>query len=331
MPHPPLWMVRAGEGAFMIEDFLNKNIVAIGWNETGDLSDTDQLATIKAKLREALPEAKTGQINNFAGQIYRFRVEFQKGHRVLTYNPVQRTYHIGEITSAYQYNQSRAEYWHQREVNWFKEVSRDQLSTKTKNSLGSTLTIFSVSDTARQELLADKPQKQELHSVPDLEEDEILEEIKDETVNRAHEFIKDKVLQLSWEEMEELVAGILRGMGFKTMLSPKGADRGKDITASPDGLGLEDPKIKVEVKHRKGAMSAPDIRNFLGGLRSGDKGLYVSTGGFTKDATYEAERANNPLTLLNSEQLVQLIVQHYSQFDPDTRALLPLKMIYWPV
>jgi hypothetical protein len=46
-------------------------------------------------------------------------------------------------------------------------------------------------------------------------------------------------------------------MGYKTRVSPPGADRGVDIFASPDGLGLEEPRIFVEVKHRlKSAMGA---------------------------------------------------------------------------
>lgn len=32
-----MWMVRAGENAFLIDDFKDLNIVAIGWN-VGDLS-----------------------------------------------------------------------------------------------------------------------------------------------------------------------------------------------------------------------------------------------------------------------------------------------------
>ena len=34
------------------------------------------------------------------------------------------------------------------------------------------------------------------------------------------------------------------------------------------------------------------IRSFLGGLREGDKALYISTGGFTQDAKYEEARSN---------------------------------------
>lgn len=98
--------------------------------------------------------------------------------------------------------------------------------------------------------------------------------------SRAREFIKDKVTALAWDDMQELVAGLLRSLGYKTRVSEAGPDRGKDIVASPDGFGFESPRIVVEVKHRKGAMGAPDVRRFLGGRHPQDKGLYVSTGCF---------------------------------------------------
>ena len=114
------------------------------------------------------------------------------------------------------------------------------------------------------------------------------------------------------------------------MLSSKGADRGKDIQASPDGLGLEEPRIKVEVKHRSGQMGSQEIRSFTGGLRGTDRGLYVSTGGFSKDAKYEAERSSIPMMAVDSDMLVQLIIQYYDHFDSETKTLLPLTKIYWP-
>jgi predicted Mrr-cat superfamily restriction endonuclease len=56
------------------------------------------------------------------------------------------------------------------------------------------------------------------------------------------------IAALDPREVEHLVAGILRAMGFKTRVSPVGPDRGKDIVASPDGFGFKDPRIVVEVK-----------------------------------------------------------------------------------
>lgn len=331
MTNPTLWMVRAGEGAFLIDNFLKGELIAIGWNDVGDLSRLKDLSAIKVKLHEAYPHAKSSQVNNYAGQLYRFYAQFEIGHWVITYNPSQRTYHIGEIESAYFFTNEVTEYFHIRKVRWFKEVLRDGLSTKTKNTLGSTLTIFSIPSDAAHELLNLPQVPIAVPLTEEPEEEETLDTLKEEIEGKAHEFIKDKLQQLDWEEMQELVAGILRGMGYKTMVSPKGADRGKDIVASPDGLGLENPKIKVEVKHRTGSMGASQIRNFLGGLRPNDRGLYVSTGGFSKEAQYEAERANIPLTLIDLDLLVRLIIQHYDRFDPDTRALLPMKKIYWPV
>ena len=327
-----MWMVRAGEGAYLIDDFLKNGFVAIGWNHTEDLTNLNDAESIKQKLKAVYPQFKAGQINNFTGQLYRFRFEFLIGQSVITYNPNERVYWIGEIISDYQYipEKKNAEYPHIRKVEWKKSVLRDNLSTTSKNSLGSTLTIFKIPTSTVTELLSET-------SIPPAdiaataEESQTLETIKEDFEARAIEFIKDKLIKLDWEEMQELVAGILRGMGYKTLVSPKGADRGKDIMASPDGLGLENPKILAEVKHRTGTIGGPEIRSFLGGLRSNVKGIYVSTGGFTKDAKYEAERSNIPLTLIDLDMLVLLIIQHYDKFDPETRALIPLKKIYWPV
>jgi restriction system protein len=326
-----MWMVRAGEGAFIIEDFLKKQVVAIGWDKVGDLRKLKEIDQFKDQLRKVYPHLKVGQINNFAGQLYRFRFEFSKGHSVITYSPEERVYWIGEITSDYEFDPNTiTQYPHKRTVTWKRNVSRDILSTATKNSLGSTLTIFKISPSAVSEIMVGKVNMEQMELAA-TDEPETLETIKEDIEAKATEFIKDRLTRLDWEEMQELVAGILRGMGYKTLVSPRGADRGRDIMASPDGLGLENPKIMVEVKHRTGTMGGPEIRSFLGGLRANDKGVYVSTGGFSKDAKYEAERANIPLTLIDLDMLVLLIVQHYDNFDSETRALIPLKKIYWPM
>lgn len=328
---PTMWMVRAGEGAYLIEDFLKNKSVAIGWDEVGDLSKVTDVEVVKKKLRTSYPQFKDGQVNNFSGQLSRFRNEFTKGQSVITYNPNERVYWIGEIMSDYEYlPQLIKSYPHVRKVEWKQSVSRDQLSTTSKNSLGSTLTIFKISPLTVKELLDGKVVTENNLQVAEVET-QTLETIKEDIEARATEFIKDKITKLDWEEMQDLVAGILRGMGYKTLVSPRGADRGRDIMASPDGLGLENPKIMVEVKHRTGAMGSQEIRSFLGGLRPNDKGVYVSTGGFTKDAKYEAERSNIPLTLIDLDMVALLIVQHYDKFDTETRALIPLKKIYWPL
>lgn len=325
-----MYMIRAGRGNYLFDQFEEKNIVAIGWNDLGDLS----LIEDKQHLKEMLSRNhgyKEQATHTNAGQISRFHKEMKIGDYVVTYSSRERSYLIGTIESDYKYDDA-FEFNNIRNVKWLGRVSRDILSASTKNSLGSILTIFEIKDQAKKELLDKLYQKDSTNVTDDSGlEDDRLENIKENIEDNAREFIKDKIIKLSWEEMQDLVAALLRALGYKTKISPKGPDRGKDIIASPDGLGLEDPCIYVEVKHRPNQrMEAPDIRNFIGGMRSYRKGIYVSTGGFTKEAMYEVERANVALSTIDLDELVDFIISNYDNFDSEGRALVPLRKIYWP-
>lgn len=66
-------------------------------------------------------------------------------------------------------------------------------------------------------------------------------------------------------------------------------------------------RIFVEVKHRSQVIGAREVRAFLGGRKRGDRCLYVSTGGVTKDARYEADRADVPIALVTLPRLRALL------------------------
>lgn len=319
-----MWMIRAGEKGRLIEEFKNKKIVAIGFNELGDLKNVIKIDELKDKLRRTYLEKNELAIGINAGQIYNFIYSIKEGDLIISYDPINRIYHIGEIQGEYEFNEDICEYHHIRKTEWNDKVLRDNLSITTKNALGAWQTVFSLKKDEKEEIISllegEKPEESE----------ETLDNIMEDILEKAHEFIKDKILNLDWKEMQDLIAGILRAMGYKTLITGIGADRGKDIIASTDGLGIKDPKIMVEVKHRSGTIGAPDIQKFLGGLRPGQKGLYVSTGGFSKEAKYEEDRSNVPITLIDSDMIVSLITQYYDNFDIDTKALIPLKKLYWP-
>ncbi len=42
------------------------------------------------------------------------------------------------------------------------------------------------------------------------------------------------------------------------------------------------------------------------------------------------DRAMNPITRVNLDELATLIVDHYESFDSDDRTLLPPVRVYWP-
>ena len=325
------WMVRAGRSGYVAEDFERVGCVAIGWGGAGDLTPVDSLDAMKALIKTSFPDNSPQQIRASAGMAWKFRGEMTPGDRVVTYDPSARQYLIGTVDGDYRYEPDVVpDHNHVRDVTWKGKVSRDDLSQSVRNSLGSVMTLFEPGEAVLAELDAVAAGD----GRPSNTDEERLEEvdlIRQDVLSRAHEFIKDRILALSPEDMEELTASLLRAMGYRARVSPTGPDRGRDVVASPDGLGFQEPRIIAEVKHRRQPMGADSLRSFLGGLRGGDRGLYVSTGGFSREAKYEAERANVPVMLVDLDELARLVVEHYDGFDADGRALLPLKRVYWPV
>lgn len=331
-----LWMVRSASGGRLADEFVEKGLVALGAAPVGDLAQFSGKQALLDALKAERPDFKQGRLQAAASQWIRFRDEVQRGDRVVTYDSSRRVYHVGTIASDYRHQPGTiADFQHYRAVDWEGEVERDALSSRARNSLGSTLTLFRLPDDVAEEILralsgqpAPQPGPEEPEESEDQDEDALLEGYR----ARALEITKDRINRLDWRELEQLVAGVLRSMGYKTRVSREGSDLGIDILASPDGFGFESPRIIVEVKHRSGtAIGSKEIRNLVGGRHASDKGLFVSTGGFTKDARYESERANIPLMLWDLDDLVQALVENYDNADQETRALIPLTRLFWPV
>ena len=338
LPESDIWIVRAGRKGKYARLFLEDKIVGIGWADVGEILPSDSDDVIHQRFWQAYPYDKPGTHAASFGQVIRFHRQMAVGDAIATYSNEERLYHVGLILSdASHYEpgeQSEESLGFVRQVEWKYLVRRDDLSPGTRNSLGSALTLFRLPPDASAELrrmcLGDGqiPQNDgSLSEEADLDSPFLL---KDYT-SRAEEAISDRIARLSWDELQELVAGILRAMGYRTRVSDPGPDRGVDVFASPDGLGLQEPRIFVEVKHRTGSVSASQIRSLMGGRNVGDRCLYVSTGGYSREARYEAERSTIPLNLIAMPELMQLLFTHYEGLDSETRALVPLKRIYVPI
>jgi restriction system protein len=65
-------------------------------------------------------------------------------------------------------------------------------------------------------------------------------------------------------------------------------------------------------------------------LGDDDVGLFVTLGGFTKDAAEEARtQEKRRVTLIDLETLFDLWVQHYGKLSDDARSRLPLRPIHF--
>jgi restriction system protein len=199
---PAAWMIRAGEGGHVVEDFA-KGFAAIGWDDITDLSQASTREAIRALYTQAYPDSNPGKAANAVGVIFKFRTTLKRGDRVVTYDPAKREYLVGTVDGDYFYDPKRiAGYPHLRKVKWEGRVSRDHLPVSSRNSLGSTLTMFAVDDEVWSSIEAALHGKPVAADVPGKDEKAELEETREEASAKAHELIKDQVLRLDDSDLE---------------------------------------------------------------------------------------------------------------------------------
>lgn len=132
-------------------------------------------------------------------------------------------------------------------------------------------------------------------------------------------------------DFQDLVADLLTAMGYYvSWVSPPGKDGGVDILAHNDPLGTRPPRIKVQVKRISQKVTTEGLRAFVSLIGNDDVGLFVSTGGFTKDAEdFTRMQESRKVTLINVEKLVDLWIGHYGKLGDAARRRLPLTPIYF--
>lgn len=129
-------------------------------------------------------------------------------------------------------------------------------------------------------------------------------------------------------DFQEIVAGLLEGMGYHIhWVAPPGPDGGVDIHAGTDSLGVSGRRIKVQVKRRAHTLAVNEIRSFQGVLEDGDMGIFISTGGFTRDAQKEARRGQRRLVLIDALRFFELWEANYEKIPEARRRLLPIKRV----
>lgn len=173
-----------------------------------------------------------------------------------------------------------------------------------------------------------------LHSDPK-EAEESEEAAKEIIVNleqlevTAMEGITDYIKKKNPYEFQDMVAALLRAMGYHTpFVAPKGKDGGIDIVAYVDPLGAQTPRIKVQVKHKPDtAIPAADVRALLGVLKTGDIALFVTSGTFSPDARNTAVNSKEYVRIIDGDEFIDMWQQYYDKMTDEDKNMLPLKRI----
>lgn len=153
----------------------------------------------------------------------------------------------------------------------------------------------------------------------------------DEAQKQAQDSIEEFLHQMDWQEFQDLVKELLNALGYYVIwIAPPGKDGGTDILAYTDPLGIEGPRIKVQVKQQKNPVSEPELKSFVANIGPHDSGVFFCTGDFTKDAQkYARQQENKRLMLVNSEKLVELWIEHRNKLSDQAWQKMPLSPIYF--
>ena len=324
---PVIWGIHAGKTGDADRLFLKEKCVAIGWQDMGDLSKIKaEREAFKARVTDVYPNAKPGAIPTYAGQLFRFVHEMKVGDIVVYPSKKDRQVHIGRVEGPYQYDPAKEEsYPNHRPVKWLKHVPRTKFSQGALYEIGAAMSFFQVKTYAEEfrailEGKAPSPRGK----------DETVPVVAKEIEENTRDFVLKQLAQeLKGHALAEFVAHLLGTMGYRSRVSPKGPDQGIDIIAHKDELGFEPPIIKVQVKSSEGSVGDPVVSALYGKVAAGEFGLLVTLGTFTNQARNFAQSKSN-LRLIDGEELVALILQHYEQFDSRYKGLLPLKRVYVP-
>ena len=302
--------------------------VAIGWSELGDLRALPASRDgFKQAFAKTYPNEKPGAVPVKAGVLYRFVHEMKIGDVVVYPSKKDRIVNIGAIASDYRYSPTPDQnYPHRREVQWKSHKPRAEFSQPALYEIGSAITLFEVANNA-DEILA------VLGGAP-------FQPADIETVGAAatsaqvDDSIEDFVIKwlkadLSPEQFEQFVGGLLRSMGYFVRVTVHSDDGGVDIIAHKDELGFEPPIIKVQCKQTLATISGPTVQRLLGAIQPEEHALFVTLGDYSSDAI-RIERGKSNLRPIGGTDLVQLVFNNYEQLEPQFKSLLPLKRSYVP-
>ncbi len=315
-----LYCVRAEFGTYT-KHFIDGDYVAIGWLPKNDLSaikSRDELYPLyKAEYPNDISNVVIGQQ---VGQIARFLLEMKSGDYVIT--PAQDTEFIyyGVIEeNAYYFadGSDGCPYLHRKKVKWHKDpIQRSQFSVPFQNTIRSSLTIFYISHRKNFFTTIGKP--------------ELVAEGDKKVEFDYYISTLNKILELDDQEFEILITHVLNALGFEgSEHKGKVGDGGVDATGELNVSNMAKIKLFVQAKRYKlGSRISPNIVKALrANIPAGGQGAFITTADFQKQAKEIAVEQGFPrIGLINGEQLVDILAEHWNDIPLEFKDKLGLKI-----
>ena len=333
---PRLYLARAGRNGEDEDLAIENNLAIIDFRDVPSLEGANDYDAVAGLVNEALPDSKPRARGNFAGQLWAFSVAMENEDLVVLPRKLTSQVAIGRVTGPYEYREVNAERRHTRPVRWLKtDIPRAIFERDLLYSFGAFMTVCQISrnDAARRvaSVLGGKPDPGPSAATgPQTETRE-----QDEAVPNLVQMARDQIVariqsRFSGHDLTRLVDAVLRVEGWVTKVSPPGPDGGVDILAGRGTLGLDGPRLCVQVKSQQSPADVTVYRTLQGTMQtfSAEQGLLVCWGGFTRAVQQEARQSHFTVRLWDSSDLVTAILRNYDRLPAEIQAELPLMQVW---
>lgn len=333
-----LWLIRLGKNGEHEADALQNNRLTIGFGIGEDLSSFKDREALIAKMAELHPNDKPNRHRNFAAQINQFMNVAQVGDLVVTPFKTTSTVAIGRLSGPYTPGPKGEP---MRPVTWLKtDLPRDTFKQDLLYSFGAFMTVCEIArndalkriqavlETGRDPGDGAKPTVSSSITTKSVDE---TDEASDQAVDLnliARDQIERRIASVfTGHDFTRLVAAILSAQGYRTHVSPPGADNGVDIVAGNGPLGLDSPRVVAQVKSGNIVVDQPTLQGLIGSIQDthADHGLIVSWAGFTGAVRKRTNELFFRVRLWGRDELVDNLLATYERLPEDIRAELPLR------
>jgi restriction system protein len=320
-----IWLVRAGSAGQYEAKFLGDSKIYLTWNDLDiDLGSFPSKEACREAIGAWLGSPTKSKLSNTLGQLWGFAHGIQVGDLIALPSKVSPTIHFGVVKGPYRYDPSiPSPFGHARDVQWTHlDVPRAQFPQDILYSMGAFMTVCRIERNDAEKRISRVLAGGALAVVPD-------EEIGIDLESLAREQIAVAIGQkFKGYALQEVVAGILRAMGYQVLVSPPGADKGVDLLAATGPLGFSEPRLCIQVKSGDATADTDTLFKLIGSMKhtGASHGLLVSWGGFKQSVLGDLERKEFfNVRLWSQDELVRQILQYYDQLPAEIRAELPLK------
>lgn len=337
------WLIRSGRSGEREQFAIDQGLAGGGFVEVPDLTSVQSRAELATLVKDSLPGEKPGKVANVTGQLWRLRGEVAAGDLVVLPMKTTSQIAIGVATSGYLYRADDPDIArrHVIPVAWKRvDLPRTAVSQDLLYTLGAFMTVCRVRrnnalDRLRALMETGKdPGSVGLAASPGVaaaDDDDVDGVGRVDLEQASRDLITTHIGErFAGHGLAFLVAAVLGAEGFVTSAADPGPDGGVDVYAGRGPLGLDSPRVIVQVKSSPTPVDVKVVRELQGVLRAqgADQALLVAWGGVTKAARAELRSAFFSVRVWDSGDLVNAVIRTYQRLPDEMQATLPLKQIW---